>query len=58
MKSKTYKKMLIIENYKLEVVTMLIIILVITKHLKNYLEIFIAKELQYMKQKVNKKNLM
>ena len=46
MKSKSYKKMLITENYKLEVVTMLIMILVTTKHLKNYVEIFITNKLQ------------
>ena len=38
--------MLITENYNLGVVTMLIMILVITKHLNNYLEIFITKKLQ------------
>ena len=42
MKSKAYKKMLITEG----VLTMLIMILVITKHLKNYLENFITKKLQ------------
>ena len=38
--------MLITENYNLGVVTMLIMILVITKHLNNYLEIFITNEIQ------------
>ena len=43
---KTIQKMLITENEKLEAVTMLIMILVIIKHLKNYLETFITKKLK------------
>ena len=37
-----YKNMLITENQKLEAVAMLIMILVITKHLKSYLKTFIT----------------
>ena len=35
--------MLITENYELEAVTMLIMVLVITKHLKSYFETFMIK---------------
>ena len=43
---KTIQKNVDYRKLKLEVVTMLILILVIIKHLKNYLEIFITKKLQ------------
>ena len=46
IKLKSYRTMLIKENKKLGVVTILILILVITEHLKNYLEIFITEQLQ------------
>ena len=46
IKLKSYRTMLITENKKLGVVTILILILVITEHLKNYLEIFITEQLQ------------
>ena len=41
---KTIQKNVDYRKLKLEVVTMLILILVIIKHLKNYLEIFITKK--------------
>ena len=43
---KTIQKNVDYRKLKLEVVTMLILILVIIKHLKKYLEIFITKKLQ------------
>ena len=46
IKLKSYRTMLIKENKKLGVVTILILILVITELLKNYLEIFITEQLQ------------
>ena len=46
IKLKSYRTMLIKENKKLGVVKILILILVITEHLKNYLEIFITEQLQ------------